>query len=341
MVLVAADAGVIAGAFLAFLLFYTLAVIIHYVIEVPLNSISIAGIHPFSGLASLAASAAGEVQSWAEASWGAVGDALGAMQNGAVDIWGNVRTFADAAVGRMEGIVRSDIPAATSYARDAAIGWAQGAISQLQGWASGAISEAITLAAQDASQAQAAAINYADGAVSEAIQLAIQGENTVLTEAVNYADSIGRVAADNLVSAEQVIAGEIGALSGEIAGLANREAADIAGVITDVRGLAGTLGDDVRALGGEIDANKAIAAAATGAVAATLTNWLTECGDPLCNDLSGFGRDIATLVSAVELGGLFAFLAYAIRSPDAAAHDALGPLTDIVHAGQALYSQVV
>lgn len=341
MVLVAADAGVIASAFLAFLLFYTLAVIIHYVIEVPLNSISIAGIHPFSGLASLAASAAGEVQSWAQASWGVLGDAVGAVQNGAEDIWGNVRTFADAAVGRMEGIVHSDIPAAMTYARDAAIGWAQGAVNELRGWAQGAVSEAIQLAAQDASQAQSTAVNYAQGAVSEAIQLAIQGENAVLTEAVNYADAVGRAAAADLAGAEQTIGADIQALSGELAGLANREAADIAGVITDVRGLAGVLGDDVRALSNEIDINKATAAAATGAVAAELTKWLTDCGDPLCNDLSGFGSEIATLVGALELGALFAFLAYAIRSPGDAARDAQGPLTDIVHAGQALYNQAV
>lgn len=319
MVLVAADAGVIASAFLAFLLFYTLAVIIHYVIEVPLNSISIAGIHPFSGLASLAASAAGEVQSWAQASWGVLGDAVGAVQNGAEDIWGNVRTFADAAVGRMEGIVHSDIPAAMTYARDAAIGWAQGAVNELRGWAQGAVSEAIGLAAQDASQAESAAINYAHGAVNEAIQLAIQGENAVLAEATNYASSIGAAAEANIATLRTILAGDITALDGELAGLANREAADIAGVITDVRGLAGQLGDDVRALGGEIDANKAIAAAATGAVAAELTKWLKDCGDPLCNNVSGLGSDIAGVLNVIADGSLFTFLAVAIADPAGAA----------------------
>lgn len=341
MVIAAADIAVIALALLAFLLAYTLAQIIHYVIEVPLSSISIVGIHPFSGLASLAADAASTVMGWAVAAEQPLADALSVTLNGATNIWGNVRGFADAAVTRIESTVRVDIPSAASYARDAAIGWAQGAVNELRGWAQGAINWAEQAAIQDATNARDAAIGWAQGAVN-ALQGWTQGAISELQGWTQGAISEAeQLAASSLSRAEELIYSDLQALNGRVAAEAQREAADVAGLAGDVRGLAGQLAGDVQSLSHEIDINKAAAAAAVGVVAAELTKWLKDCGDPLCNNLSGFGNDIAQLINAAEIGLLFAFLAEAYRSPEATAQAAAGPITDLIRGGEAILNAIL
>lgn len=67
-----------------------------------------------------------------------------------------------------------------------------------------------------------------------------------------------------------------------------------------------------------ISATQEIAATATAAVATVVNDWLKECGDPLCSNLSGFGNILNDLMGAITDGTVFAMLAEAIADPGGA-----------------------
>lgn len=73
------------------------------------------------------------------------------------------------------------------------------------------------------------------------------------------------------------------------------------------------------------------ALAAVATMAATATTFVDECGLGLCNNLSGLGNELSTLLGLFVEGAMLAFLAEAIANPTATANatwDVVGGLID-------------
>lgn len=280
----------------------------------------------------------GAVVTFAQSNSAPLAQTIGQLMAVMLQITGQTRVMMDTFAQSAARLRTKYLPLAVSNALEGSIQWVQ-----RQGFAS--LEQMVNALANLNDQVQTYTDTQVSAAINDAYTYTRQQAQATELAAEQFAGRVATGALDTatarLQQAETVISADINAVNQRVTGLAEREALDVGGLVTDVKGLAGQLAGDVNALANEIDVNKAAAAAAVGAVALTLTDWLKSCGDPLCNNLQGFGNDIAQLINAGELAALFAFLAYAIHSPEAAARDAEGPLSELVHAGQALYGQVV
>jgi hypothetical protein len=97
----------------------------------------------------------------------------------------------------------------------------------------------------------------------------------------------------------------------------------------------GQIGDAVRGVEGDIAKAGAAAVAVGAAAAAAFNAWRQQCGDPLCNNLNGFGNEIASILGLISDGALVALIAEAATHPQAAAdfvkNDIAGPAGDALN----------
>ncbi len=69
---------------------------------------------------------------------------------------------------------------------------------------------------------------------------------------------------------------------------------------------------------------------AIGAITIPLTTYVEQCGMPMCNDLSGFGKELQALLGLVGEGAMLAFLIEAILYPETVAEDVYSVGNDVV-----------
>ena len=93
---------------------------------------------------------------------------------------------------------------------------------------------------------------------------------------------------------------------------------------------------EIGALRGYITGTLAPAIAAAAAVAATaaadLARWKKDCGDPLCNNLSTFGNEIAAIEAGLGDVAIIALLAAAVSDPQGVANEVVSLIDGPVNA---------
>src|SRR5579859_7606004 len=122
--------------------------------------------------------------------------------------------------------------------------------------------------------------------------------------------------ASELAAAAAAAAGLVQSLQGwaiqELGALRTWVTGEIA---TTAAGIEGDIGTAVKGVENTLAPEIAAAAAVGAAAAATFKEWETKCGDPLCNNLSGFGNAISSLLGLVSDGALVALIAEAVSNP--------------------------
>lgn len=243
---------------------------------------------------------------------GAIGQLDLATQIAAAGILSNAYTHADELFQTAEGdIARSYQDSESIFEASAAYTRQQIALlgSDVLGAALSA-GEVAAIATQAAEQTIGNVLDQADA-------FAIQVGTEVLTSATNaiegvtsQLDGILATAEAAAVTAAAQAAGVLvtdidTAITGALAGIYT----DIDAAITDVIGIAAgddvTVIDAIRAIPRVVPIDVAGVAALAGAGTLSLLRFLKECGIPNCQNLSGFGNDIAGLTS---LAGDAAFL---------------------------------
>jgi hypothetical protein len=225
------------------------------------------------------------------------------------------RNLYNSAVGIAQGLYNRAVGTAWSLYRDA------------RGFAQGLYNSAVAIAAADAARVAGLArslftqaITYVDGRI-HGVELAVAHDVAVLDGAIHDAE----------VRAATALNGAVHAIEGEF-GRVEHTLADILGV---------ELPTLARTLTGEIAGAAAIAAAATAVVAKDWETWRDNCGKSLCGGLLQDAESALGLLQVIEGGAIFAFLAAAIREPQATADEAVGAVEPVVSAAGSLIDQLV
>jgi hypothetical protein len=98
------------------------------------------------------------------------------------------------------------------------------------------------------------------------------------------------------------------------------------------QGIGAQIGDAVQTVEQDLAPGIAAAAAAAAAAATAFKTWEQDCGNNLCNNLSGFANTIGAILGIVSDGALVALVAEAVTNPEGLAefivNDIAEPATD-------------
>lgn len=224
-----------------------------------------------------------------------------------------------AATGNVASGVATTVTDVAATAIAAALAPLQSAIQTLTDLAIPALKDQIAAVADEATNrfvqdeaTEVADVQRLDGtiaqnAVSEQQQVA-GIEAGIPDQVAAAAQSIEAGVSDQIAAAAQSIENDLGQQIGNLQGRVGYIEGELA---QDIPGLQAGVATAAAAA--------ALAEAAAAAVATDLTNYLNECGDPLCDT---FKPDIPNITGAFNLitdAALAAFLAYCITDPDQAA----------------------